>query len=92
MLTSSSDATQYKVLIVNLDPETGALDFDTTFRDRGSGELGVSFERSSWPHGEAGPAKPHGAAFSRVRNARRKAVKPFQAGESSWFTPSMILA
>ncbi len=67
VLTSANGATQYKVLLVKLDPETGALEFDSTFRDRGSGELGVSFHRSSWPHGEAGAAKPHGAVFSRVR-------------------------
>ena len=59
VLTSGKGATQYKVLLVKLDPETGALEFDST--------LSVSFDRSSWPHGEAGAAKPHGAVFSRVR-------------------------
>jgi len=66
VLTSGKGATQYKVLVVNLDPETGALEFDMSFRDRGSEEPGVSFARTSWPHGEAGAAKPHGAVFSRV--------------------------
>ena len=67
VLTSGEGATQYRVLIVNLDPETGALEFDATFRDRGSEVPGVSFARTSWPHGAAGAAKPHGAVFSRVR-------------------------
>jgi len=67
VLTSGKGATQYKVLVANLDPQTGALEFDMTFRDRGSQEPGVSFARTSWPHGEAGAAKPHGAVFSRVR-------------------------
>ncbi|MFV1988293.1 MAG: hypothetical protein ACC682_13500 [Gemmatimonadota bacterium] len=64
VLTSGEGATQYRVLVIDLDPETGALAFDTTFRDRETGEVGVSFDRSSWPHGAAGAAKPHGAVFS----------------------------
>jgi hypothetical protein len=66
VLTSGPGATLYRVLIVDLDPDTGRLDLDTTFRDRGSDRPGVSFDRMSWPHGEAGPARPHGAVFSRV--------------------------
>lgn len=67
VLTSGPGATLYRVLIVHLDPDTGKLELDTTFRDRGSDEPGVNFDRTSWPHGEAGAARPHGAVFSRVR-------------------------
>jgi hypothetical protein len=67
VLTSSPGATLYKVLMVNLDPETGELAWDEAFRDRETGELGVSFQRTSWPHGEAGPARPHGSVFSGAR-------------------------
>ncbi|MEN8374762.1 MAG: hypothetical protein ABFS34_04880 [Gemmatimonadota bacterium] len=65
VLTSGEGETKYRVLIVSLDPATGALAFDETFRDPGSEQIGVSFERMSWPHGEAGTGKPHGAVFSR---------------------------
>lgn len=67
VLTSGTGATRTKVLLINLDSETGEMTFDESFRDRGSEEIGVEFDRSSWPHGEAGPAKPHGAVFSGVR-------------------------
>lgn len=65
VLTSSPGATQYRVLLITLDPATGALAIDSTFRDPGASVPGVSFERTSWPHGAAGRAKPHGAVFSR---------------------------
>jgi hypothetical protein len=29
------------------------------------GDLGASMLRDSWPHGDSGPAIPHGAVFSR---------------------------
>ena len=67
VLTSGPGATLYRVLIVHLDPDTGQLELDMAFRDRGAAEPGVSFDRTSWPHGEAGAARPHGAVFSRVR-------------------------
>jgi hypothetical protein len=67
VLTSSTGATRTKVLLAHLDPQTGELAWDSTFRDPGSDEIGVEFDRQSWPHGEAGPAKPHGAVFSRPR-------------------------
>jgi hypothetical protein len=65
VLTSGAGATQYRVLIVRLDPDTGQLELDSTFRDPGAQEPGVRFDRTSWPHGEAGAARPHGAVFSR---------------------------
>ena len=65
VLTSTSGETLYRVLVLRLDPETGHLALDSTFRDPGAAQPGVSFDRRSWPHGEAGPARPHGAVFSR---------------------------
>ena len=65
VVTSNPGSTLYRVLVVRLDPETGALELDATFRDPGSAEPGVSFQRDAWPHGAAGPARPHGSVFSR---------------------------
>lgn len=67
VVTSSGGSALYRVLMVRLDPESGALALDTTFRDAGAAEPGVTFDRASWPHGPAGPARPHGAVFSRPR-------------------------
>ena len=67
VLTSGEGDTLYRVLLVSMDPETGALEFDRTFRDAGSETPGILFDRDLWPHGEAGPARPHGAVFSGIR-------------------------
>lgn len=69
VVTSGEGSTLYRVLVVRLDRETGALALDSTFRDAGSTVPGVSFDRTTWPHGAAGPARPHGAVFSRSRSA-----------------------
>ncbi len=53
------------VLLANLDPATGALELDTTFKARGAEQAGVYFGRDQWPHGATGPALPHGAVFAR---------------------------
>lgn len=67
VLTSSEGDTLYRVLLISLDPETGELAFDEAFHEPGSSTPGVSFERTSWPHGPGGPARPHGAVFSGPR-------------------------
>jgi hypothetical protein len=67
VVTSGPGATLYRVLVVRLDRETGRLQLDSTFRDPGSEVPGVRFDRTTWPHGNAGFARPHGAVFSRVR-------------------------
>lgn len=64
VLTSGNGATRTRVLMINLDPETGEIEFDPAFRDPGSEQIGVEFDRLEWPHGASGPAKPHGAVFS----------------------------
>lgn len=68
VLTSNAGATRTRVLMVRMDPGTGDIEFDTTFRDPGSVEIGVEFDRQTWPHGPAGPAAPHGAVFSGSRH------------------------
>lgn len=44
-------------LLLKLDPQTGAMTIDPSLPD------GISFECTSWPHGDSGPAKVHGALF-----------------------------
>lgn len=54
-----------RILIARIDPATGKLTLDQTFRDKGASGPGVTFDRASWPHGATGKAMPHGAVFSR---------------------------
>lgn len=51
------------VMLVNIDPATGALSLDERFRDAGATKAGVRLDREAWPHGATGPAKAHGAVF-----------------------------
>jgi hypothetical protein len=67
VLTSGEGDTQYRVLMILMDPESGSLEFDQSFGEPGATQPGVLFDRGSWPHGEMGPARPHGAVFSGVR-------------------------
>lgn len=53
------------VLVVDVDPQTGALSIDETFREPGSDHPGISFEREEWPHGRTGRAWMHGAVFGK---------------------------
>lgn len=46
-------------LIVKPDPATGVMKVDKTLPD------GVNFDRVSWPHGDSGPARVHGALFGK---------------------------
>jgi len=56
--------TRHRVLIVDLDPATGAMTVDESFSSPGASAPGVSFDRADWPHGRTGPADPHGVVFS----------------------------
>ena len=56
--------TRHRILVVDVDPATGAMTLDEDFRDPGSSRPGISFDRPDWPHGASGPADPHGAVFS----------------------------
>ena len=54
----------HRAYMLNVDPETGALSFDTTFRDENTGALGVDFNRRDWPgHADGGFYKPHSMVF-----------------------------
>jgi hypothetical protein len=46
-----------------LDPATGRLRPDGSFRDEHGGDAGGDFGRTSWPHGETGPARPRALLF-----------------------------
>ncbi len=52
-----------RLYVALIDLATGALSLDDRFRDPGSERPGVSFERSEWPHGATGAARPHGSVF-----------------------------
>jgi hypothetical protein len=50
----------HRLYMVDVDPPTGALSYDRTFRDEKTGALGVDFNRRNWPdHDGAGFYKPH---------------------------------
>jgi hypothetical protein len=50
----------HKLYLVNVDPVTGNLSYDTGWRDEQSGNLGVNFNRTDWPGVKgAGFYKPH---------------------------------
>jgi hypothetical protein len=52
----------HKVNIINRDKD-GKLSFDTKFRDENLGTVGIDFNRTVWPHGASGAAKPHSSLF-----------------------------
>ena len=52
----------HKVCMLNVSP-TGKLSMDTTFRDENEGTPCVDFNRTDWPHGRNGDAKPHSELF-----------------------------
>jgi hypothetical protein len=52
-----------RLFVLTVDPETGNLALDEGFRDPGADRAGVNFDRTEWPHGATGPAKPHGTVF-----------------------------
>jgi hypothetical protein len=56
---------QSHLLLARIDPASGRLRLDESFRPAGASSPGVSFDRQNWPHGQAAKAIPHGAVFSR---------------------------
>lgn len=53
----------HRVCMLNLTPG-GKLAMDNTFRDEQTGTPCVDFDRTVWPHGERGAARPHGVLFA----------------------------
>lgn len=51
------------VLVVNVDPRTGALSIDRNFRDERTGAVGVSLDGRTWPQGFIEHAFVHGTLF-----------------------------
>ena len=52
----------HKVCMLNLTAD-GKLSLDQGFRDENDGTPCVNFNRTDWPHGKAGNAKPHSELF-----------------------------
>ncbi len=65
VISGGSGALESRLLTARIDPRSGALALDETFREEGAERPGISLDRETWPHGAAGRAIPHGAVFSR---------------------------
>lgn len=52
----------HRVCLVDVS-RSGKLTLDRTFRDENEGTPCVNFNRTSWPHGDYGNAKPHSELF-----------------------------
>ncbi len=52
----------HKVNMVTLGKD-GKVAVDQNFRDEFTGQVGINFNRKSWPHGDFGNAKPHSELF-----------------------------
>jgi hypothetical protein len=53
-----------RLYLVKMDPKTGALSLDETFRDA-DGKVGFNLVDREWPHGWKGSGLPHGVVFSK---------------------------
>ncbi len=65
VISGGKGALESRLLIAKIDVKTGKLRLDETFREKGSTQPGVTFDREDWPHGKNGRGIPHGAVFSR---------------------------
>ncbi|WP_326956085.1 hypothetical protein [Amycolatopsis sp. NBC_01286] len=52
----------HKVNLLDIGPD-GKIAVDPGFRDEFTGQVGINFNRKSWPHGDFGNAKPHSELF-----------------------------
>lgn len=52
-----------RIWMLVIDSRTGKLAIDESFRDPGSTQPGINFDRLEWPHGKSGKAIPHGTVF-----------------------------
>jgi hypothetical protein len=64
-LTGSGPWLDGRVILLQLDQDTGDLSVIEDFRTPGADRPGADMNRESWPHGNNGPAVPHGVVFSR---------------------------
>lgn len=65
IISGGKGALESRLLIAKIDAKTGKLSLDETFREKGSAQPGINFDREDWPHGKNGRGIPHGAVFSR---------------------------
>ena len=65
IISGGDKAMKTRLLMATIDPKSGKLALDVTFRPKGAALPGVDFDRPAWPHGDSGKAIPHGAVFSR---------------------------
>ena len=65
IISGGDKALKARLLMATIDPNTGKLSLDPTFRPKGAALPGIDFDRARWPHGDSGKAIPHGAVFSR---------------------------
>lgn len=65
IVSGGNGSLKSRLLMVKFNRKTGKLSWDEAFREQGSKERGITFDRPKWPHGENGQAIPHGAVFSR---------------------------
>ena len=66
LVVASGQNAQDRLYLVKLDPKTGALSLDESFRDA-DGKVGFNFLDRQWPHGWKGSGLPHGVVFSLAR-------------------------
>jgi hypothetical protein len=52
----------HRVCMINVSSK-GKLSLDTSFRDENEGTPCIDFNRTEWPHGKVGNAKPHSELF-----------------------------
>ena len=52
----------HRVCVVDVNDDA-SLSLDPKFRDERTGEPCIDFDRTTWPHGDWGPAKPHSMLF-----------------------------
>lgn len=64
IIVGAENGGENRMLMARLDPASGRLSWDETFR-AADGGLGVTFVRDAWPHGPTGEAFGHAALFRR---------------------------
>jgi hypothetical protein len=64
VIVGAENGGENRMLMARFNQRTGGLSWDSTFRS-GNGELGLSFQRTQWPHGASGEAFGHAALFRR---------------------------
>ena len=67
IVINSADEGDARVVVAHLDRTSGRLTWDDRFRDAGSTQRGVSFDRQEWPHGTASHVMAHAALFGPLK-------------------------